>query len=129
MRYYKSANSLDSLVKRQDVQILKQLPKNSGTKLSVENEGWPNVETGDLLAVLNQGYVIHECLAHPTYPLSCPFRHTDTPFFTVSSRAWDSVSHRSPSCASTVTLRALARVSSILAGCAIVAVEVSKPNM
>jgi hypothetical protein len=39
MRYYKSANSLDSLVKRQDVQTLKYLPKNFDTKLFVKNEG------------------------------------------------------------------------------------------
>jgi hypothetical protein len=88
MRYYKSANSLDSLVKRQDI----HLPKNFGTKLSIENEGWPSVETGNMLSVLNQGYVIRECLTHPTYLLSCPFHHTDTPFLTASSRAWDSVS-------------------------------------
>jgi hypothetical protein len=121
MRYYKSANSLDSLVKRQDVQILKHLPKNFGTKVSVE--------TRDLLNVLNQGYMIHECLTHPTYRLSCPFHHTGTPFLTASSRAWDSVSYRSPSRASMVTPKALAGVSSIPTGCTTVAVEASKPNM
>jgi hypothetical protein len=78
MRYYKSTNSFDPLVKRQDVQILKHLPKNLGTKLFVENEGWLNVETGGLLTVLNQGYMIHARLTHSAYPLSCPFHHTDT---------------------------------------------------
>jgi hypothetical protein len=129
MRYYKSANSLDSLVKRQDVQILKHLPKNLSTNLSVENEGWLNVETGDLLTVLNQGYMIHARLTHPTYPLSCPFHHIDTPFLTESSRARDNVSYISTSRASTATLKALAGVSSILTSCTIVTVEASKPNM
>jgi hypothetical protein len=121
MRYYKSANSLDSLVKRQDVQILKHLPKNLSTNLSVE--------TGDLLTVLNQGYMIHARLTHPTYPLSCPFHHIDTPFLTESSRARDNVSYISTSRASTATLKALAGVSSILTSCTIVTVEASKPNM
>jgi hypothetical protein len=57
MRYHKSTNSLDSLVKRQDVQMLKHLPKNLSSKLSVETEN-----------LLNEDYVIDECLTHPTYP-------------------------------------------------------------
>jgi len=69
--------------------ILKHLSKNLGIKLTVENEGKPNVETENLLTALNEG-------------LS---RHLEIPFLTVGNRAWNSVSYRSPAHASTHSSR------------------------